>query len=95
MLESHAIHQNMGFWGCSIEIFTLESWIIVIFIIGHVNSKTRERQYARDRRKILVIPHTNTNTNATCEERFSLLQGEIVVVTRKPVQKLARRTTKM
>ena len=36
MLEKHVIHQNRGFGGCSIEIFTYESWIIVIFkVIGH------------------------------------------------------------
>ena len=74
MLERHVIHQNRGFGGCSIEIFTLESWIINSFrVIGHVNYEThnRERKYARDdSREICVTPYTNTNTNTTCEAFF-------------------------
>ena len=37
MLDKLIIHQNRHFGGCSIEIFTLKSWISVIFkVIGHV-----------------------------------------------------------
>ena len=37
MFEKHVIHQNKVFGGCSNKIFTLESWIIVIFrVFGHV-----------------------------------------------------------
>ena len=65
MLEIHVIHQHRGFGGCSIEIFTLENWMIVIFrVIGHVNRKThkRELKYARDNRReihIRVFPCCN------------------------------------
>ena len=34
MLQKHVTHQNRGFGGCSIKIFTLESWIIFIFRVG-------------------------------------------------------------
>ena len=80
MLEGHVIYKNWGSGGCSIKIFTLESWIIVISrVISHVNLKThrRERKYAcDDRRENRASEHTNRNTIATCGAFFSVVRGD-------------------